>query len=156
MAKVKESTADPSTKFCLEFLVLTAVRSGEARGARWSEIDRQERSWTIPAERMKAVPEHSIPLSRRAVQVLQAASEFFGNDDLIFSASKRANSLSDMTLLGLLKTLEIPCVVHGFRSIFRTWAGGLRVADRDVCEAALAHQLDDQTERAYVGLSFLS
>ena len=87
---------------------------------------------------MKAVREHSIPLSRRAVQVLQAASEFFGNDDLIFGASKRANSLSDMTLLGLLKRLEIPCVVHGFRSSFRKWAGGLRVADRDECEAALA------------------
>ena len=154
LAKVRESTADPSTKLCMEFLVLTAVRSGEARMARWNEIDWQERSWTIPPERMKAAREHSVPLSRRAVDVLRAAGEISGNDGLIFRASRRIKPLSDMTLLRLLQRLEIPCVVHGFRSSFRTWAGDLRVADRDVCEAALAHQLDDQTERAYVRTEF--
>ena len=154
LAKVRESSADPPTKLCLEFLILTAVRSGEARMARWNEIDWQERSWTIPPERMKAAREHSVPLSRRALDVLQAAWEMSGDDELIFGASRRSKPLSDMTLLRLLQRLEIPCVVHGFRSSFRTWAGELRVADRDVCEAALAHQLDDQTERAYVRTEF--
>ena len=154
LAKVRESTADPSTKLCMEFLILTAVRSGEARMARWNEIDWQERSWTIPPERMKAAREHSVPLSRRAVDVLMAARDLTGNDELIFRAPRRSKPLSDMTLLRLLQRLEIPCVVHGFRSSFRTWAGDLRVADRDVCEAALAHQLDDETERAYVRTEF--
>jgi integrase len=154
LAKVRESTADPSTKLCMEFLILTAVRSGEARMARWNEIDWQERSWTIPPERMKAAREHSVPLSRRAVEVLRAAREISGNDELIFRASRRSKPLSDMTLLRLVQRLEIPCVVHGFRSSFRTWAGELRVADSDVCEAALAHQLDDKTEKAYVRTEF--
>ena len=154
LTKIRESTADPSTKLCLEFLILTAVRSGEARMARWSEIDWQERSWTIPPERMKAAREYSVPLSRRAVEVLQAAWEQSSNDELIFVASRRKKPLSDMTLLRLLQRLEVPCVVHGFRSSFRTWAGDLRVADRDVCEAALAHQIDDETERAYVRTEF--
>ena len=154
LTKIRESTADPSTKLCLEFLILTAVRSGEARMARWSEIDWQERSWTIPPERMKAAREHSVPLSRRAVEVLQAAWELSSNDELIFVASRRNKPLSDMTLLRLLQRLEVPCVVHGFRSSCRTWAGDLRVADRDVCEAALAHQIDDETERAYVRTEF--
>ena len=154
LAKVRESTADPSTKLCMEFLILTAVRSGEARMARWNEIDWQERSWTVPPERMKAAREHSVPLSRRAVDVLRAAREISGNDELIFGASRRTKPLSDMTLLRLVQRLEIPCVVHGFRSSFRTWAGELRVADSDVCEAALAHQLDDKTEKAYVRTEF--
>ena len=154
LAKVRGSTADPSTKLCMEFLILTAVRSGEARMARWNEIDWQERSWTIPPERMKAAREHSVPLSRRAVDVLRAAREISGNDELIFRASRRSKPLSDMTLLRSLQRLEIPCVVHGFRSSFRTWAGELRVADSDVCEAALAHQLDDKTEKAYVRTEF--
>ena len=122
--------------------------------ARWNEIDWQERSWTVPPERMKAAREHSVPLSRRAVDVLRAAREISGNDELIFGASRRSKPLSDMTLLRLVQRLEIPCVVHGFRSSFRTWAGELRVADSDVCEAALAHQLDDKTEKAYVRTEF--
>ena len=154
LTKIRGSTADPSTRLCLEFLILTAVRSGEARMARWREVDWQELSWTIPLERMKAAREHSVPLSRRAVEVLQAARDLSGNDELIFRASRRSKPLSDMTLLRLLQRLEVPCVVHGFRSSFRTWAGDLRVADSDVCEAALAHQIDDETERAYVRTEF--
>ena len=154
LTKIRGSTADPSTRLYLEFLILTAVRSGEARMARWSEVDWQERSWTIPLERMKAAREHSVPLSQRAVEVLREARELSGSDELIFRASRRSEPLSDMTLLRLLQRLEVPCVVHGFRYSFRTWAGDLRVADSDVCEAALAHQIDDETEKVYVRSEF--
>ena len=154
LAMVRESGAEPLTKLCLEFLVLTAARSGEARLARWSEIDWQERSWTIPAERMKAAREHTVSLSARALDVLRAAWEMSAGHELVFPAPKRDKPLSDMTLLRLLERLEIPCVVHGFRSSFRTWAGELRVADRDVCEAALSHQLADEVEAAYLHTDF--
>lgn len=119
--KARDSGADPSTKLCFEFLVLTAARSGEARLARWEEIDRQELSWTIPPSRIKADREHRVPLSRRGVEVLQAAREISGGTELIFPSPRGNKPLSDMTLLRLLQRSEIPCVVHGFRSSFVTW-----------------------------------
>ena len=91
LTKIRASSADSPTKLCLEFLILTAVRSGEARLARWSEIDWQERSWTIPADRMKAAREHCVPLSRRALDVLQAAWEYSRDEELIFKALGVAN-----------------------------------------------------------------
>ena len=154
LATIKESTAEPATKLCMEFLVLTAARSGEARSASWAEIDWQDGSWTVPAERMKADREHKVPLSSEALGVLQTAWEMSGDYELIFQGTQPNKPLSDMTLLRLVQRLEIPCVVHGFRSSFRTWAGELRVADRDVCEAALAHQLGEEVEAAYLHTEF--
>jgi integrase len=149
--KVRECSADTSTKLCLEFLILTAARSGEARSAQWQEIDWQELWWTIPPERMKADREHSVPLSRRSVEVLQAAWTISGGGDLIFPASRRNKSLSDMTLLRLLQRQDIPCVVHGYRSSFLTWALELSGEEREVRKTALAHDPDDDdTEMAYI------
>ena len=149
--KVRECSADTSTKLCLEFLILTAARSGEARSAQWQEIDWQELWWTIPPERMKADREHNVPLSRRSVEVLQAAWTISGGGDLIFPASRRNKSLSDMTLLRLLQRQDIPCVVHGYRSSFLTWALELSGEEREVRKTALAHDPDDDdTEMAYI------
>ena len=138
-------------KLCFEFLVLTAARSGEARLARWEEIDWQERSWTIPASRMKADREHRVPLSRRAVEILQTAREISGGNELIFPSSMQNKPVSDTTLLRWLQRLEIPCVVHGFRSSFATWV--LETGDdmREVRKTALAHDPDDdRTEMSYI------
>ena len=149
--KARDSGADPSTKLCFEFLVLTAARSGEARLARWEEIDWQELSWTIPPSRMKADREHKVPLSHRAVEVLQAAREISGGAGLIFPSPRGNKPLSDMTLLRLLQRSEIPCVVHGFRSSFVTWFLETEDEMREVRQTALAHDPDDdETEMAYI------
>ena len=149
--RVRESRADLSTKLCFEFLVLTATRSGEARQARWEEIDWKELSWTIPPSRMKADREHKVPLSGRAVEILKTARETFGENELIFPSSRKGKPLSDMTLLRLLQRLEIPCVVHGFRSSFVTWFLETEDELREVRKTALAHDADDDdTEMAYI------
>ena len=149
--KVRESSSDLLTKLCFEFLVLTAARSGEARLARWEEIDWKEVSWTIPPSRMKAEREHKVPLSGRAVEILLVAKGISGETDLIFPSSKRNKPLSDMTLLRLLQRLEIPCVVHGFRSSFVTWFLETEDEMREVRKTALAHDPDDDdTEMAYI------
>ncbi len=149
--KVRECSAELSTKLCFEFLVLTATRSGEARQARWEEIDWKELSWTIPPSRMKADREHKVPLSGRAVEVLKTARETFGESELIFPSSRKEKPLSDMTLLRLLQRLEIPCVVHGFRSSFVTWFMETEDELREVRKTALAHDADDDdTEMAYI------
>ena len=149
LVRVRESTADAVTRLCFEFVVLTAVRSGEARLARWDEVDWESCTWTIPAGRMKASREHRVPLSGRAVEVLKDAKAASDDSELIFPASRAGKPLSDMTLLRLLKRLEIPCVVHGFRSSFRDWVIERTAVPWAVGEAALAHRLGDSTETAY-------
>ena len=151
LIKVRECSADLSTKLCFEFLVLTAVRSGEARQARWDEIDWKELSWTIPPSRMRAYREHKIPLSRRAVEILQTAKKTSGENELIFPSSRKSKPLSDVTLLRLLQRLGIPCVVHGFRSSFVTWFLETEDEMREVRKTALSHDPDDDdTEMAYI------
>mgnify|MGYP006077712553 CR=1 FL=1 len=131
----------------LEFCILTAARSGEVRGATWNEVDLGKGEWNIPASRMKAGKEHRIPLSQRAQELLD---QFSGQvpDDIIFKAP-RGGELSDMTLGALLKRMEVPVTVHGFRSTFRDWAGETSSFPREVIEHALAHQLKDKAEAAY-------
>ena len=151
VSKVRDCSADLSTKLCFEFLVLTAARSGEARQARWEEVDWKELSWTIPPSRMKADREHKVPLSLRAVEILQDAKETSAGNELIFPSSRKGKPLSDMTLLRLLQRLEIPCVVHGFRSSFVTWFLETEEEVREVRKTALAHDADDDdTEMAYI------
>ena len=130
---------------------MTVARSGEARLARWEEIDWKELSWTIPASRMKADREHTVPLSHRAVEILQAARDITTEAELIFPSLRQNKPLSDMTLLRLLQRLEIPCVVHGFRSSFGTWFLETEEEGREVRKTALAHDPDDDnTEMAYI------
>jgi integrase len=132
---------------CLEFVILTAARSGEARGAKWDEIDLDKAVWRIPAERMKAKKEHRVPLSYAAVALLEAMPR---SDDcpLVFRGST-GKMLSDMTLLAILRRAELDATPHGFRSTFRDWAGERTNYPRELAEVALAHVKGDESEAAY-------
>lgn len=131
----------------LEFAILTAARSGEVRGATWAEIDREAKTWTIPAARMKAGKEHRVPLSAAALAVLDRADRLAGTD-LVFPAP-RGGTMSDMTLTAVLRRLEVPAVPHGFRSTFRDWAAERTAYPGDMAELALAHAIESKVEAAY-------
>ena len=144
----RTSAARPVVKLAFEFLVLTAARSGEVRGAQWAEIDLTERLWTIPAKRMKTNREHRVPLCRCAVEILDAARALSNGSPLVFPTA-RGKPLKDMALSGLLKDLDIAAVPHGFRSSFRDWAAEETDHPREVVEAALAHVVRNKVEAAY-------
>ena len=131
----------------LEFVVLTAARSGEVRGATWSEIDEAGKIWTVPAVRMKAGKEHRVPLSDDALELLKALPRMAGTE-LVFPAP-RGGALSDMTLTAVLRRMAVPAVPHGFRSTFRDWASERSNYPRDVAEMALAHAIGNKVEAAY-------
>ena len=147
LAKVRGSQAWPGTKLAFEFLVLTAARSGEVRGARWEEVDTEARTWTVPADRMKGGVPHRVPLSDAALAVLEAARELPG-PGLIFPG-QRGKPLSDNTVSKLLRELGVEAVPHGFRSSFRDWAAEATDADHAVMELSLAHAVGSAVERAY-------
>jgi integrase len=132
----------------LEFLVLTAARSGEVLGARWAEIDLQGRLWTVPRERMKAGREHRVPLCDRAISML-TEMEPIRTSEFVFPGLKHGKPLSSMALEMTLRRMKVDVTVHGFRSAFRDWAGETTAFPREIAEAALAHIVGDQTERAY-------
>jgi integrase len=137
-------------RLAFEFLILTAARSGEVRGALWSEIDLTERTWTIPAERMKADVEHVVPLSDAALGVLRRARVHKEDDnDLVFPGTRHGKPMSDMTLTKICRDAEIDAVPHGFRSSFRDWVSEETDFDRDVAEMALAHTIANPVEAAY-------
>jgi integrase len=135
----------------LRFTILTAARSGEARGATWDEIDLDARTWSIPAERMKAAKDHRVPLSDAAVMVLRQAKAAALRDDetLVFPSTKPGKPISDMTLSAVLKRLDVSVTVHGFRSTFRDWTEESTNFPHEVKEAALAHAVRNAVERAY-------
>ena len=148
LGRVRASGAYRGLVLAFEFLVLTAARSGEVRGARWTEIDRQCAVWTVPADRMKAGREHRVPLSDRALAVLDQARKLADGADLVFpSETGRVPHQSGMP--ALLRQLGIGAVPHGFRSSFRDWAAECTEAPREVCELALAHVNGDRVEAAY-------
>ena len=130
IAAVQRSQASLAAKRCLEFLILTAARSGEARGARWSEIDLDAATWVTPAERMKANAEHRVPLSSRALATLEEARTIGDGSGLVFpSPTRPGKPMSDMTLTALLRRLKVAdrATVHGFRSAFRDWPPNARM-----------------------------
>ena len=138
---VEASASSLSAKLCFRFTVLTAARSGEARGATWDEIDLDAREWRIPAGRMKAGAEHRVPLSDAALTVLEQARPLRDKWGLVFPSPSRAGrSLSDMTLTKVLRTTGLAerATVHGFRSSFRDWCADTG-KPREIAEAALAH-----------------
>lgn len=144
VAKLRE--AKGLGALALEFLILTAARSGEVRGATWSEISLDDRLWVIPAARMKAGRTHRVPLTDRAIAILEQAALLrrpaAGDDSeaLIFPSAKVGRPLSDMTLTAVLRRMNLGhFTVHGFRSSFRDWAGDETHFAREVAEAALAH-----------------
>lgn len=131
----------------LQFAILTAARSGEVRGARWSEIDLQAGVWNIPTERMKSGRAHRVPLSDKALELLEALPRIEGIDLVFFGQG--AKPLSDMTLTAALRRMKVPVTAHGFRSTFRDWAAERTATPAEVAEMALAHAVGDATEAAY-------
>ena len=149
---VQQTQASLAAKWCLEFLILTAARSGEARGARWSEIDLEAAVWSIPPERMKAHAEHRVPLSSRTLAILEEARAIDDGRDLVFpSPTRPGKPMSDMTLTALLRRLKVAdrATVHGFRSAFRDWAAECTHAPHAVMELSLAHAVGNAVEAAY-------
>jgi integrase len=141
-----------ASSLALEFLILTAARTGEVREAIWSEVDLESKVWTVPAHRMKAGKAHRVPLSGPAVDVLQRAKELQEQPEgspFIFPGGKPGKALSVMALDMLLRRLKVDDTVHGFRSSFRDWAGEETSFPREIAEAALAHTVGDAVERAY-------
>ena len=148
LERVRASKAHRPTALAFEFLVLTACRSGEVRGARWDEVDEAAATWTVPPARMKAKLEHRVPLSGRAAAVLEEARKVADKSGLVFP-SPTGRVLSDSTLSKLLRELRVGAVPHGFRSSFRDWAAERTDIPREVCELALAHVNSDRVEAAY-------
>jgi integrase len=139
----------------LRFLILTACRSGEVLGARWTEIDTNAAIWIIPAQRTKARREHRVPLSGAALDVLAGLSRIDGNP-FVFTGARQGKPLSNMALLQVMRGMGYgvgghrgDAVPHGFRSSFRDWAGEVSSFPRDVCEMALAHVIENKAEAAY-------
>ena len=149
---VAASQASLAAKLCLRFLVLTAARSGEARGATWNEIDMKRETWTIPGSRMKAGVEHRVPLSDQALDILKEAPQLEDGSGLCFPSPLRlGHMLSDMTLTKILRTVGLAdrATVHGFRTSFKTWTMEQTDTPWAVGEAALAHRLGGNVEQAY-------
>ena len=132
----------------LEFLILTAARTGEVIGARWGEIDLSGKVWTVPADRIKAGREHRVPLPQRAVDIVHSMAGA-RTGDFVFPGFRNDRSLSNMAMRMTARRAGIEFTVHGFRSAFRDWAGERTNFPREVAEAALAHVVGDETERAY-------
>lgn len=138
------------TARALEFVILTAARSGEVRGMRWSEVDPIAAVWTVPAARMKMKRPHRVALSPAALAVLADRSfDTSGPDEVIFPGP-RGGMLSDMAFEALLRRADATEITtHGFRSSFRDWAADETDHPREIIEGALAHLVGDETERAY-------
>lgn len=133
----------------LELLILTAARTGEVIGARWPEMDLKEKTWTVPADRIKGGREHKVPLSDRAVEILKALPREKNNDFIFIGPSKGAG-LSNMAMAALLTRMKRDTItVHGFRSTFRDWAAERTAYPNHVVEKALAHVVADKVEAAY-------
>ena len=139
-----------ASQYCLEFVILTATRSAESRGARWSEIEGA--TWTVPADRMKTKREHIVPLSDAALAVLEKAKGISDGSGLVFPAPKcKGRVLNPISMSRVLKAVGYhgKTTVHGFRSSFRTWAAECTGFDLAVMEKSLAHNVGSQVERSY-------
>jgi integrase len=135
----------------LEFLILTAARTGEVISARWSEFDLAEKVWTVPADRMKAGKEHRVPLSPAAVAIIeQMQAARVDAHQFVFPGGRLGKPLSNMAMLKLLQRMgRGDLTAHGFRSSFRDWAAERTSYPREVAEMALAHTVGDKVEAAY-------
>ena len=142
--------ASETIRLAFELLILTAARTNEILRATWAEVDLDAKTWTIPGARMKSGREHRVPLSPRAVEILTRAQAIAGDSAFVFPGRSATKPLSNMAFLMLLRRMQHETITtHGFRSSFRDWAAEKRIAQHDVCEAALAHALTDKTEAAY-------
>lgn len=148
LAKIWESDAYEVTKLAIEYLTLTAARSGEVRGATWDEVDEYTHTWTIPGLRTKTGREHRVPLSAAAIAVLEQAREYADNSGFVFP-SVAGRILSDNTLSKLFRELGIAGTPHGMRSSFRDWAAEKGGVPREIAEFALGHVEGSGVELAY-------
>ena len=149
VAHLRSSDRGEGARLAFEFLILTAARTSEVLGAEWREVDDAEALWVIPAKRMKAGREHRVPLSKRAVQVLQRAKELTGGTGFIFPGQRAGRPLSNMVFLTMLRRMKLSITAHGFRSSFRDWASEATSFSREVAEMALAHVVENRVEAAY-------
>jgi integrase len=152
MARLRQHVGTAARAF--EFAILTAARTNETLGALWSEIDFGAKTWTVPAERMKADKEHRVPLSRRAIGILEEMSKRrpTGNSGAayVFPGQRSGKPLSNMAFLMLLRRMQRPdLTAHGFRSTFRDWVAEHTTFPNEVAEMALAHVVADKVEAAY-------
>jgi integrase len=145
--RAKQATA----ALALELCILTATRSGETLNACWQEFDLKKALWTIPAIRMKAGHEHRIPLTSRALEILNSLYKLRSeHNDHVFAGNAKAKPLSNMAMSMLLKRMgRNDVTVHGFRSTFRDWASEQTSFPHETCEHALAHRISDKAEAAY-------
>ena len=137
----------------LEFIIYTAARTSEVRGASWDEFDLDLGIWTIPGPRTKVGKEHRVPLAERPLEIVRELKSN-ATGDFVFPGGKPGKGLSDMALLSVLRRLEIKLTVHGFRSSFRDWAAEQTQVPREVAEQALAHTLGNKVEAAYLRSDF--
>ena len=161
ISAIQNSNAAVSTKLALEFLILTASRSGEVRNACWEEFildDSRHPSvpiWRIPASRMKAKREHIVPLSKRCMTILEQAQSLSDGSKLVFTGATTGKAISDMTLSKLVKELGYDAHVHGFRTSFKTWAQEKSDFPDEVSEMALAHTINNKAKAAYARSNLL-
>jgi integrase len=133
----------------LEFLILTAARTGEIIGARWDEVELDDKVWVVPGARMKAGREHRVPLSGPALAIIEKMNEI-RESDFVFPGGRKSKPLSNMAMLALLKRIgRNDLTTHGFRSTFRDWAAERTTFPREVVEMALAHTIENKVEAAY-------
>lgn len=142
-----ESTSQLEVKLALEFTILTALRTNEVLGLRWTEVDMTKREVRISRERMKADREHCVPLAERVLAILEQMKAMERSSTFVFT-NRRGKRLSNMAMLSLVQRLGLDITVHGFRSTFREWAGD-RGFPPEVCERALAHTNRNEVEAAY-------
>lgn len=151
MADLKKQAGGAPLAF--QFLILTAARTSEVIGARWSEIDFEKATWTVPAERIKTGKEHRIPLSKPALAILKAQYEVRDKDKedaFVFPGGRKGKPLSSNALLAVLDRMGKDTITaHGFRSTFRDWCAEQTNYPREVAEAALSHAIGDKVEAAY-------
>jgi integrase len=135
----------------LEFLILTAGRTGEVIGARWGEIDLLDKTWTVPAVRMKAHREHRVPLAAPTLAILRdMQATHSGENAFVFPGPKSGRPLSNVAFLRLLRRMGLhDLTVHGFRATFKTWASERTSFQNEIVEAALAHVIGGKVEQAY-------
>jgi len=147
VARLRERQA--TAALGMEFVILTAARSGEALGATWGEFDLKAKVWTVPADRMKAAREHRVPLSPRVLEILAALNPGPA-EAFVFAGQKKGKSLSSMAFEMIMRRMKVnEFTVHGMRSAFRDWTGEKTNFPREVAEAALAHTIGDAAEQAY-------
>jgi len=161
LSVLRACDARPETKLALEWLVLTATRSSETRGAQWCEINPIHSTWTIPGHRMKGArgrrTDHVVPLPERCCEILSEVRALNSQSNLLFPSTRTGKTLSDMTFTKLLRTLGVAdqATAHGFRSSFRDWASELEKVREVVAEAALGHSVGNKTEAAYRRVTYI-